>query len=360
MNNNIMKKKIFFVMNKLGGQGWGGAHRVSVILANYLLKKGYDVTIIVWLKSSVDYPIDEGVKVICLNFQNIKGKNRLKACLKTRELIKGNRGANIFVLISRMAVDIYIFSRFLGIYLIGSERTDPNSEPKKKIYKMIKNIAFFFINKTGYQTNDAKEYFPKMAQKKGTVIPNPLSPNLPKPFHGERKKQFVTFCRIDKQKNLPLMIDSFIEVHKKHPDFILKIYGNGIIEKEIREYIEKNNAQKYIILNDFLKSIHNEILDSYGFISSSDYEGMSNSMLEALAIGLPCICTDCPIGGAKMIIKDGLNGLLVPVKDKEAMVKAINRLIENPELANKLSKEAIKIREKLDQDRICEEWEKLL
>ena len=199
-----------------------------------------------------------------------------------------------------------------------------------------------------------------MAQKKGTVIPNPLSPNLPKPFHGERKKQFVTFCRIDKQKNLPLMIDSFIEVHKKHPDFILKIYGNGIIEKEIREYIEKNNAQKYIILNDFLKSIHNEILDSYGFISSSDYEGMSNSMLEALAIGLPCICTDCPIGGAKMIIKDGLNGLLVPVKDKEAMVKAINRLIENPELANKLSKEAIKIREKLDQDRICEEWEKLL
>lgn len=156
------------------------------------------------------------------------------------------------------------------------------------------------------------------------------------------------------------MIDSFIEIHKKHPDFILKIYGNGIIEREIGEYIEKNNAQKYIILNDFLKSIHNEVLDSYGFISSSNYEGMSNSMLEALAIGLPCICTDCPIGGAKMIIRDGVNGLLVPVKDKEAMVKAINRLIENPELANRLSKEAIKIREKLDQDRICEEWEKLL
>lgn len=347
-------------MNRLGGKGWGGAHRVSVILANYLARKGYDVTIIVWCKSNVDYPIDDDVKVICLNLDNIEGKNRIKACLKTRKILKGNRGAYVFVLISRMAVDVLIFSTFLGVKIIGSERTDPNSEPKKRIYRLLRNIAFCFMYKTVYQTNDAKEYFPKMAQKRGKVIPNPLSPNLPNPFDGERKKQFVTFCRIDKQKNLPLMIDSFIEVHKKHPDFILKIYGNGIIENEIREYIEKNNAEKYVILNGFLKTIHNEILNSYGFISSSNYEGMSNSMLEALAIGLPCVCTDCPIGGAKMIIEDGVNGLLVPINNKKAMIDAINRLIENPEFANSLSKEAIKVREKLAQEKICKEWEKLI
>ena len=353
-------KNIIFVTNRLGGKGWGGAHRVTTILANYFARKEYNVTMIVWEKSDIEYPINEKINIINLGFEKLNEKDRIKACMLTRKILRKYKGASVFVLMSRMAVDVFLFTRFLNIKIIGAERTNPKSEPKKLIFRIIRNIAFCCMNKTVYQTNDAKEYFPKIAQKKGTVIPNPLSPNLPKPFDGKRKKQFVTFCRIDKQKNLPLMIDSFIEVHKKHPDFILKIYGNGLIEKEIKEYIEKNNAQKYIILSGFLKSIHDEIIDSYGFISSSDYEGMSNSMLEALAIGLPCICTDCPIGGAKMIIKDGVNGLLVPTKDKESMVKAIDRLIENPELCKELSKNARKISEQLSEEKICREWEKLI
>ena len=83
-------------------------------------------------------------------------------------------------------------------------------------------------------------------------------------------------------------------------------------------------------------------------------------MLEAIAIGLTCVCTDCPIGGAHMMIQDGINGLLVPVKDVSAMRDAIIELIENPNLGERMSIEAEKVKRLLDEKVICKKWEALL
>ncbi|MBS5937913.1 glycosyltransferase [Clostridium sp.] len=355
-----MDKKIFFVLNRLGGEGWGGAHRVAIILANYLSKKKYDVSIIVWQKSPIDYPIDDDIELICFNFDKINEKNRILACFKMRNIFKQFKGAYVYAFMSRIAIDVFLSALFLKFKIIASERTDPNREPKKLIFRLIRNMFFCFMYKTVYQTNDAKSYFPKLAQKKGYVIPNPISPSLPQPYMGKRKKEFVTFCRIDEQKNLYLMINSFIKVHKKYKDFVLKIYGNGIIENQIKQYIYENNAEEFIILYGFTKDIHNIILDSYAYLSTSDYEGMSNSMLEALAIGLPSICTDCPIGGARTIIKNEVNGILIPVGNEDQLTMSMIRLIENEDLCYKLSKNALKVREQLSEEKICSKWERLM
>lgn len=355
------KSKIFFVINRLGGKGWGGAHRVSVIVANYLAKKGYDVSIISWYKTQIDYPINELVKIISFNLEKQNEKSRIIACFKTRKVLAKNKGAFVYVFISRMAIDVFLSTLFLKLKIIASERTDPTRNPKYKIFRFIRNQMFCFMYKNVFQTIDSKNYFPKKAQKKGIVIPNPLAPDLIKPYFGERiKKEFVTFCRIDKAKNLFMMIDAFIESHKKHSDFILKIYGNGILENEIKNYIDTHHANAYIIREKFSNNIHDKIKESYAYLSSSDYEGLSNSMLEAMAIGLPCICTDCSIGGAKMVIKNHVNGILVPVKDFHAMSNAINLLIEDKKLYQKIKKNAILIREELSEEKICLQWENLM
>ena len=96
------------------------------------------------------------------------------------------------------------------------------------------------------------------------------------------------------------------------------------------------------------------------FVSSSDYEGMSNSMLEAMAMGLPCVCTDCPAGGARAVIKDGENGLLTPVGDSHALYLAMKKIAENPGLANKLSQNSVKIRNKQSVDKIIKKWMELI
>ena len=354
------QKKVFFVIGYLGGPGWGGAHRVVCVLANYLAKIGHDVTIIVWKDSPVDYPLVNAVKVQWLHCTIHREADVIKPCLMTRNILKQYNGAYLIAFMSKMATYARLYTIGLKIKVIGSERTDPQREPRQKIYRFIRNLIFCFLDETVYQTTDAMNYFPKFAQKKGYVIPNPITPNLPEPYIGKRKKEFVTFCRIDRQKNLPMMIDAFIQAHEKHPDFILRIYGTGKVEDKIKSYIKDQCADTYILMEGFSNKIHEKIVDSYAFLSSSDYEGLSNSMLEAMAMGLPCICTDCPIGGAHMMIENDINGILVPVGDRYAFATAICRLIENPDMCNKISHEACKVRDELNEDVICEKWNQLL
>lgn len=355
-----MDREVFFVIKSLGGKGWGGAHRVLAILANYLAQRSYSVTIIVWQDSPIDYPLDKRVRIEWLHCVINGEKDVLPAFVKTRKILKGHKGAYLYAFMSKMAVYALVYTMGEGIHVIGAERTDPQTEPHNAIFRTIRNHAFGFMYKTVYQTPDAMNYFPVKARKNGCVIPNPITPGLPQRYVGKRSKEFVTFCRIDKQKNLPVMIDAFCIVHSLYPDFCLKIYGTGLIEEEIAEYIKEKDAQKYIFMLGFNKNVHQKIMNAYAFVSSSDYEGLSNSMLEAMAIGLPCICTDCPIGGAKMVIQNGVNGILVPIRDVETMSRAMITLIENPKLGEKLSINASKIRDDLNQDVICEKWRNLM
>ena len=100
--------------------------------------------------------------------------------------------------------------------------------------------------------------------------------------------------------------------------------------------------------------------DASIYVSSSNYEGISNSMMEALAMGVPTVCTDCPIGGAALMIKNNINGILIPVNDEEALYKAMEKIIENKEFTEKISSNAIKIKEEYSIEKIVNKWEELI
>ena len=106
--------------------------------------------------------------------------------------------------------------------------------------------------------------------------------------------------------------------------------------------------------------MHKEILEDAMYVNTSDYEGISNAMLESMAIGLPVICTDCPIGGARQTIRDHENGILVPSQDVKALSNAMNEVIENPFLCSFLSKNSTSLRDKLNVVDTSNLWLKLL
>jgi glycosyltransferase involved in cell wall biosynthesis len=116
------------------------------------------------------------------------------------------------------------------------------------------------------------------------------------------------------------------------------------------------NVKKYIKILPPRGDIHGIIRDCAMFVSSSDFEGLSNSMIEAMAIGLPCVCTDCLGGGAREMIRHGENGLLVPMNDADALCDAMKLMIEDSGLAQKCSQNAAKIRDELSADRIAQLW----
>lgn len=106
--------------------------------------------------------------------------------------------------------------------------------------------------------------------------------------------------------------------------------------------------------------VHELIKDCTMYVSSSDYEGQSNSMLEAMAIGLPCICTDCPSGGARAVINPGINGLLVPVGNTDKLADAMRYMLLYPEEARRMGINASKIRDKRSPELIAQEWNHLI
>lgn len=258
--------------------------------------------------------------------------------------------------------DIFYGTKGIDSKIIYAERNAPEVEfskeaaEKERIFKMLSKADGAVL-----QTKDELAFF-EGRLKNAVVINNPVKANLPEPFKGQRRKVVVNFCRIAEQKNLPLMINAFVEFHKAYPDYTLEIYGNTVEkhEEELKvnylEMISFLNAEEYIKILPPRRDIHSVIRDCAAFVSSSEFEGLSNSMIEAMAIGLPCICTDCLGGGAREMIKDGKNGLLVPMNDMNALVCAMCRMAEDEELSKKCSENAAKVRETHKVEAIAGKW----
>lgn len=246
--------------------------------------------------------------------------------------------------------------------VVYSERTTPQKDfpSDKEIKKQLLEILSL-ANGIILQTCEQREFY-KQVSVQCEVICNPVKEALADYYFGSRKPVIVNFCRVSKEKNLPLLFDAMIKLHKDYPDYILEIYGNTVEKheeelcEEYKRLIKTMRAEEYIKILPPSKDVHKLVNDCAMFVSSSDYEGLSNSMIEAMAMGLPCVCTDCLGGGAREMIKHEENGLLVPTNDSEALYSAMKRFIEEPELAEKCSKNATKKRDELSVSAIADRW----
>ena len=96
------------------------------------------------------------------------------------------------------------------------------------------------------------------------------------------------------------------------------------------------------------------------FVLSSDYEGMPNALMEAMASGLPCVSTDCGGGGARFLVQNGDNGILIPQKDEVALASAMEKILSDESLSAKLGENARKLQETLAPEKIYGEWERFI
>ena len=250
--------------------------------------------------------------------------------------------------------------------VVVSERADPYRLLKKRYgYNFIKK----YYQRAGavvFQTNDAKSAYPDNISEKGTVIFNPINDKLPEPCFGEREKYITTFCRISRQKNLPVLVEAFAEFHKEFTDYRLKIIGEPQNDddraslNETKSLADKLGITEYTDFMPFSAQVHELVIRDAMYVNSSDYEGMSNAMLEAMAIGMPVICTDCPIGGANAIINNNENGILTEVGNAKELCEAMKKIASDKAFADKLSKNAAEIRNNLSLENTAKKWMELL
>jgi len=341
---------ITFVLNSLAH---GGAERVTINLAERLSDKGYNVSIITLNKAKKEYNLGSSIERICLN----EYRGKINKVFKLRNSLKSS--STDIILVMGVPLLIYFFPAItgLGIPYVVSERNDPSNFDGKKFTKYISRFFLQFSDGVVFQTKQAKEFYSKRIQKKSTIIPNPLmSENLPAPYMGEREKKIVSVGRLVKQKNHMLLIRAFKNISEEHPEYKLEIYGEGPERANLENEIEILGLKNKVTL----PGVHDDVLDKIKnasvFVLSSNCEGIPNALIEAMAIGLPCISTDTPSGGPSSLIENYESGILVRVKDLNALEREMINLIESKDLSNKLCTNAVKVRERLKIDRISYLW----
>ncbi len=353
---------IVFLSNSLG---FGGAEKVLNFVAGQLAERGYNCSILNF--NNVPSYVNSHTQTInnLVHVKNVQypKNNCNKRLYQIKETINfgRERHADVFVAFTAMPSFVgKIAGLLLGVPAIMSERGDPSKTIGSNIVKH--KLVNFVINSSDggvFQTVGAMEYFSKKLQRRGTVIPNPIFiDNSVFALKGNREKTVVSVGRLDnEQKRYDVMIKAFASFHLLYPEYTLKIYGTGSDQKNIVQWIVESNLQDCVFLMGVSKKPIFDIINDGIFVISSDYEGISNSLLEAMAIGLPCVSTDHTPGGARMLIKDHYNGLLVPVGDYKKLASALCEFAGNSELAESCGLEAQKVTERFSPERIINQWE---
>lgn len=358
--------KIMFVIDTMTK---GGAERVVANLTSYLAKK-YDITIITVYNTECAYELNENVKFYTLDesktdiYHKTK-KNMIGKAIKFIKRIKNLNQykkewqPNIIVSFLPLSNFITLFSNmFYKVKTIISVRNDPEREYNNKTYKFLMNWLYPKTDGIVFQTKEAKAYFKESIQKKSEIIPNPIHEDFIGKFYtGKREKVIVSVGRLEEQKNHKILIEAFNNILNKHPEYKLIIYGDGKLKDDLTNFAAELNLQEKVLLPGSSKNIKEKIYNAEMFVLPSLYEGMPNALMEAMALGMPVISTDCPCGGPRYLIKNNVNGILVPVDNSREIEKAINKIIEDREFAKKIGENAHNICDTLAPSKINKKWE---
>lgn len=348
-------KNIVIVVQRLSD---GGAERVASILTNYLYEHGYNVLVILAYYDTREYYIHDEIKIIAVKTNKKSAFARLID--RNVKIYEAAKTFNADVVVSFITNEVLI-TECRGIPVVHTLRNDPARRENSPIKSIMRNFAYSNAAKVIFQTEGARQFFNDSIKNKGQVIYNPLmTDKLPIWNEFTDSKTFITACRLNKQKNIPMMVRAMTKLHECYPEYRLDIYGSGEEKDSIEKLIKERHSEEYIALKGHSTDIHNIMANSFAFVMSSDFEGLSNSMLEALTIGIPCICTDCPPGGARTFIENHKNGLLCQVNNDEDLYKNMKYLIENEKCKAVFRKNNQNMREKLSAENICSQWERTI
>lgn len=319
-------KHILFAIGSLYG---GGAERVVSVWSSRLAKKGYKVSVLVYSRMESEYPIDNKVEVYTIaksqkECNDMSILTRLKLFRKKLKEIKPD------VVISFLPImQIYVRIAGMGLHIPRIETVRNNPWEIKKglntIYSKLWLNCFKSCNAFIVQSGDQKTFFDANVQNKAVVIPNPINESYLqncKTEYNANSHKIIAAGRLTSQKNYKMMIDAVKIASQKYGDITLEIYGVGELYDELNIYIKEQGLSDKITLMGRSDSLYKLYTERDLYLMSSDYEGMPNALAEAMAIGIPCISTDCKTGPSDLI-ENGDNGYLVKVGDAYAMAEKI-------------------------------------
>lgn len=352
--------KISFVTANLGS---GGAERVISLLANQFCLRGHEVEIIFFRDRLIFYELDERVKVV-ISGEECHSDAMWRKMLWLRKYIKTTKPD----VVVPFRVSVYcttILSLFgTNTPIVASERIDPHIPDS--YWTVLRKLLLPFVKHLVVQTSYIKSYYPKFIQKKTSVIPNPVREEaFCQIENGELRienlvklNRIISVARLAPQKNQKMMIEAFAKVADEFPDWQLVIFGEGPLRAELESLVSSFKLEGRVSLPGRTEHVIEELRKSKIFCLSSDYEGMSNSMIEAICVGLPIVSTK--VSGTEELVQDGVNGYLIDNQDVQKMSLSLSEMMGNEQLLKDMGEYNSNLGTNFQLTRITNEWDEIL
>lgn len=323
--------RVVFVAQHLMASG--GAERVLSVFANEMADRGdFEVSVVLMYPLDHEYSLHQNINRMIL-FESAetytscpirKRVSRLRSVLKELD-------AN-YVIPFLWFMGLYTTLASLGqkTRVIQTVRNNPALVPGSIPTRLMRTFALAASAGCLVQNQAQRDYFPKLLQRKMVVIPNPVSHMF---FECNCKpsssNQIVMVGRLEDQKNQTMLLDAIAQLAEKGEVYEVLVYGDGKRKSYLESYIADLGLEDSCRLMGQVSDLAAVFSNAGLYVLTSRYEGQPNSLIEAMASGLPCISTDCPTGPADFIV-DGINGYLVDIDDTNALAQRISMLMNDP------------------------------
>ena len=349
----------------IGTLNYSGAEKIMFHLIKEMTRRGHEVSVILIASDKETSGLD-GVKQYPIFRAEEDREGRIKRALVRQRIIRKIVKENNFDIVvsfgTMFNVDVAEACLLLPVKLILCERNDPIYDPKTRFKRLRRRISYNRGDGFVFQTQEICSFFPKRIQKKSVIIPNFMDTKISKDrMYAPKNKTITTSCRIDNyQKDLTTLFEAFKYFHREYPEYVLELYGDGPDMSAMKKYTEQIGISGSVRFMGRVDDPMGYIRHSTMFVLSSNYEGMPNALIEAMAYGMPCIASDCSGGGARALIKHKENGLLFTVGDYQQLKNYMCQIANDKEFANKIGRNARQINNDLSVEKIIPLWEEFL
>ena len=335
----------------------GGADRRLIDLANALAERGE--TVFLYLMSGDNYDgfwihPDIRQKVIAKK-SSIPKTQYISNLFSLRKILREDQIDLAISFLYPISIQLLLAKKGLPVRALISERGDPNKQPAGGIWQKLRDLTYPKTDAMVYQTQGARRYYLDRIGLDGRVIHNPV--DVGDTFYQPSGDHVIANVGLlEPHKNQRRLLYAFSLFVKEFPDYRLRICGGGELEEELKTYAKELGVYDKVLFMGKVPEAYRLISRDEFFVLSSDFEGMPNALMEAMAMGMPCISCDCVPGGARELIRDGENGLLSALDDGEDLAEKMKCLAASSDLRSRLGKEAAKLKDSHASEKIYDLW----
>jgi glycosyltransferase involved in cell wall biosynthesis len=350
--------------------GRGGAERTASVLANAWANRGNEVTLITLTKDDAPaYALHPLINLRQLRVRGGTARNILHGLVRQGRTVRALRRAiqestpDLIVSVMDISNILALFAtRRTGVPIVIMEQTHPERYRIGRTWETLRRIVYRWADMLVCTSTSMMKWLHQKTGAKSCVIPNPV--DLPEPAsqrlsqRADHARTIIGVGRLVPEKGFDLLLDAFAGIASSHPDWSLKIAGEGVLLEALQAQSRKLNIADRVEFIGWQPDPFSLLRASDLFVFSSRFEGFGNALCEAMACGLPVISFDCP-SGPREIIRPGIDGLLVPAEDVNALSAAMNRLMNDPQERARLAERAPEIVVRFGLERIMGMWDQL-